>query len=65
MNVDVMHRIMVKRDAHGVAARIERRLGLEVEVWNEGDWGWSLTFLASPDVDLDFLRPDVLPPRDA
>lgn len=59
-----VHRIRVSREiCPGVRALIEGRLG--IETWGEPDlFGkMSIYFHAPADVDLDFLRPDVLPPE--
>jgi hypothetical protein len=45
-----------------VRERIERVLGVETFVKPDRQ-GWAISFMAPADVDLDFLRPDVLPPR--
>jgi len=69
------HRIQVRGNTvTAVRERIERRLGVETEVRVElsvpgkielfvpsENW-WGVYFDAPADVNLDFLRPDVLPP---
>jgi hypothetical protein len=60
------HRIRVPGSAvTAVRERIERRLGVETTIRPEADnfGAWAVYFDAPADVDLDFLRPDVLPPR--
>lgn len=67
------HRIELPRTdgaaAAGVQALIETRLarlGVQVELDpNPKLEGWTLYFRAPGDVDLDFLRPHVLPPKPA
>jgi hypothetical protein len=66
----LMHRIRLQKcdaaGAHGVAAHIETRLGVKVNVkWEGDDYGWALDWLdASTDFTrLDFLRPHILPPE--
>lgn len=59
-----MHRILC-REVTAVRERIERRLDVETHVraLGGGDDRWAVDFLAPKDTDLDFLRPDVLPPK--
>jgi len=45
-----------------VRTRLEFHLGVETSARPDGD-KWMINFEAPPDVDLDFLRPDVLPPK--
>ncbi len=67
-NDAVFHRIMIRRgDVTAVRERIERVLGVTTTVHPipaEHGGGWDIDFAAPADVDLDFLRPDVLPPKD-
>ena len=58
-----LHQILVRREVTAARERIERVLDVETtaEPWGEGFW--AIRFLAPQDVDLDFLRPDVLPPK--
>jgi len=57
---------MVKKDVSGVRALIEQRLHVATTVEDiDPHYGTAIDFLAPPDVDLDFLRPDVLPPKGA
>jgi hypothetical protein len=58
------HRIQVTSGiaATSVRERIERRLGVATEAKPEGHV-WAVYFDAPAGIDLDFLRPDVLPPR--
>lgn len=55
------HRVRTEH-VTAVRERIERVLGVTTtaEVWNGQ---WFVLFAAPEDVDLDFLRPDVLPPK--
>lgn len=64
MTETCMHQILC-RNVTAVRERIERRLGVETDAWplGHGDDRWAVTFGAPKDVDLDFLRPDVLPPK--
>lgn len=57
-----LHRIQVKASITAVRERIERVLGVETTARPEGDV-WGVYFEADESVNLDFLRPDVLPPR--
>lgn len=62
-----LHQILVPRDTSGVRALVEARLGVEtwVEPFATQNWGgWAIRFYAPDEVDLDFLRPDVLPPKE-
>lgn len=64
MNELAHHRIMVKRDVSGVRALIELRLGVKTSIGDrDAHAGTAIDFLAPRDIDLDFLRPDVLPPK--
>jgi hypothetical protein len=70
MNTEiVMRRIMVRKgDITAIRERIERKLGVEsfIEpVPAEYGGGWMIDFYAPSAIDLDFLRPDVLPPKEA
>lgn len=56
------HRIQVFRGVTGARALIEVRLGVKTECRREGDF-WVIYFDAPAKTDLEFLRPDVLPPR--
>jgi hypothetical protein len=61
-----VHRIQVKREVTAVRKRIERVLGVTTHIEpipDEWGGGWTVDFSSPPDVDLDFLRPDVLPPK--
>ena len=60
------HRIHVQhgQNVTAVRERIERVLGVTTTARPEGG-PWGVYFLAPADVDLDFLRPDVLPPTGA
>lgn len=62
MNADARHRIQVRgTTVTTVRERIERRLGVETTARPEGDV-WAVYFVAPRGVNVDFLRPDVLPP---
>lgn len=66
MNGPLVHRIVVKNNATAVRERIERVLGVKTEanpVPSNMGGGWVIDFSTDGDVDFDFLRPDVLPPR--
>lgn len=56
---NVKHRIRVN-DSPGVRALIEVRLKVETTAEPTGFGSWYIYFNAPEDVDLDFLRPDVL-----
>lgn len=61
-----LHQIMVRGNVTAVRERIERVLGTTTKVEpipSHYGAGWTITFTADRNVDLDFLRPDVLPPR--
>ena len=60
-----VHRIQLNNGAFvpGTQALIELRLGVKTEVRLDPH-GWGVYFEAPADVDLDFLRPCVLPPKD-
>ena len=56
------HRVQTKGAAvTAVRERIERTLAVTTTARPEGDW-WAIYFEAPANADLDFLRPDVLPP---
>ena len=58
-----LHRIQVPSPAvSAVRERIERVLGVRTEARPE-DYVWAIYFKAPADVNLDFLRPDTLPPE--
>lgn len=57
---DTKYRIRVK-DSPGARALIEIRLKTETTVEPTGLGGWFVYFDAPENVNLDFLRPDVLP----
>lgn len=59
------HRIQVcnARTVTAVRERIERKLGVVTLARPEGHV-WAIYFDGPTDVDLDFLRPDVLSPYD-
>lgn len=62
------HRIQVSgSNVTAVRERIERKLNVETLALPNapGDSQWFILFDAPANVDLDFLRPDVLPPREA
>ena len=64
------HRVQVRGSSvTAVRERIERKLGVTTSARPEmvgPTMGlWAIYFEAPADVDLDFLRPDVLPPRSA
>lgn len=60
---DVPHRLQVTpASVTAVRERVERHLGVETLARPEGEV-WAIYFDAPKDVDLDFLRPDVLPPK--
>ena len=62
MSDDAHHRIQVPAQAvTAVRERIERNLGVVTSTRPEGH-AWAIYFDAPSNVDLDFLRPDVLPP---
>lgn len=65
MSEPVIHRILC-RDVTAVRERIERVLGVKTSARPSGfgDGRWAIDFTVSGDVNLDFLRPDVLPPKD-
>lgn len=61
-----MHRIVVRRGGAAVTAlraRVEGKLP-DVETFAEpiGGGEWAVYFVASANVDLDFLKPDVIEP---
>ena len=58
------HRIQVNKGdfVDDVRDRIETHLNVSTRMRPEGD-GWAIYFYAPVDVNLDFLRPDVIPPR--
>lgn len=57
-----LHQILCKgSNVTAVRERIERRLGVDTTATPCAD-RWAVYFDAEKDVDLDFLRPDVLPP---
>lgn len=59
---DIEHQILVHRaDVTNARIRIETKLGVETTVL-PGMGRWAIRFTADEDVDLSFLRPDVLPP---
>jgi hypothetical protein len=64
----VTHRIVCSAsNVTAVRARVEHKLGVETEAVTDGrawpEWpDWVVYFDADPLIDLDFLRPDVLPP---
>lgn len=59
------HRIQVSPSVvTAVRERIERKLGVTTSTRPEGHV-WAVYFTAPEDVNLDFLRPDVLPPEGA
>jgi hypothetical protein len=60
----VPHRIQVRGEVTSVRERIERVLGVRTLARPEGEF-WAVYFKAPPNVDLDFLRPDVLPPKES
>lgn len=60
---DCIHLIMVRKEVTAVRERIERKLGVTTDVQFDGVYGAAITFLAPRSIDLDFLRPDVLPPQ--
>jgi hypothetical protein len=47
-----------------VRERLERKLDVETTARFEG-YVWAIYFEAPRDVDLDFLRPDILPHKEA
>lgn len=57
------HRVQCRNNVTAVRERIERVLNLTTTARMEGDV-WAIYFDAPKEVDLDFLRPDVLPPRE-
>ena len=58
------HRLAVKPGVvKAVRERVKRRLGVVTSTRVEGD-RWAIYFEAPANVDLDFLRPDILPPGD-
>jgi len=63
----VLHQILVKSKS-GVFETQRRLLHngiLDCEiVWSKGLWPHRVKFLAPADFDVDFLRPDILPPKD-
>ncbi len=61
---DALHRIQVKPTLKiiEIKDRIERHLGVETYAVEERHV-WAIYFDAPADVNLDFLRPDVLPPE--
>lgn len=63
--VTARHRIQTKGgNVTAGRERIERRLSVVTAAQPEGEV-WAIYFDAPADVDLDFLRPDVLPPNPA
>jgi hypothetical protein len=59
-----VHRLQVSGNAVTVVReRVERKLGVETTARPEGDV-WAIYFNAPKGVDVDFLRPDVLPPKE-
>jgi hypothetical protein len=63
-STDYMHRILVKSDiVTGVRALVEVRLNVKTSCGPFLDKNWYIDFVAPKDVDLDFLCPDVLPPK--
>jgi hypothetical protein len=61
--MEAMHRIQVRGQVTAVRERIERVLGVTTNVQPMPE-GWAVYFTAPHDVNLDFLRPDVLPPKE-
>ena len=63
MNDFCIHRIVCK-EVTAVRERIERKLDVETKAMPVGSWSdkWAVTFYAPCDVNLDFLKPDVLEP---
>ena len=55
-------RVVAGRNPTAVRALIELRLGVTTTTRPEGGV-WAVYFDAPANVDLDFLRPDVLPPN--
>ena len=62
MSKNIKHRIKTKGETvTALRARIEHKLGIDT-VAEPSDFGvWFVYFDAPEDVNLDFLRPDVLP----
>lgn len=62
-----VHSVRVRGNPTGARALIEARLGVETVTEPSGDGETWLIFFNPPTpgekVDLDFLRPDVLPPK--
>lgn len=63
MTMYVRHRLWVSAEVvTAVRERVERQLG--VDTWARPEMGkWAIYFEAPADEPLDFLRPEVLPPR--
>ncbi len=66
MGETVVHRVMVKGFAGMLVATaaIEAELQVEVHVKDQGRYGYALDWHGPRDVDLDFLRPHILPPKE-
>jgi hypothetical protein len=64
MSKPARHAILVRGSSvAAVRERIERTLGVKTAAAPDLDDRWRIEFDALDDIDLDFLRPDVLPPR--
>jgi hypothetical protein len=64
-NNGTIHRVRVGRtnaEAQLAVMRIEYHLNVKCKLVDYSPNGWYADFEAPKDVDLDFLRPDVLPP---
>jgi hypothetical protein len=57
-----VHRVVVS-DPPGVQALVELRLGVRTWVTRAPNGRWAVMWRGLEDVDLDFLRPYVLPPK--
>lgn len=64
--LDVLHRVQVNNGlvVTAVRERIERVLSVKTNAVPEGHV-WAIYFHAPKDVNLDFLKPDILPPKNA
>jgi len=61
VNEGYLHQILVQGNPTAARALIEARLGVETETRPLGD-SWGIYFHGPRHLNLDFLRPDVLPP---
>lgn len=58
-----IHRIRANKQPTAVRERIERTLGIRTDAQCDPFGCWWITFSGPREIDLDFLRPDILPPR--